>query len=152
MCTKLEEQLECKKNLFIKCCNDEELAAMIIPVLSYDFIQKNQPLRRICLLSKEEKALGKKYKEAGIKFVEEHPVPINILCSEIIKAINNHDAEMIEFLFEKFSSIPTVVVTKEEDKKLSEKYQTTMPEGWDLKTGDIWARYRECGIRKDLYE
>lgn len=42
-------------------------------------------------------------------------------------------------------------LTKEEDIKVNSLYKADMPLDWDWKTGDIFIRYKDTGIREDLY-
>lgn len=82
----------------------------------------------------------------------EHIIPIKYIRDTIINYINNKNMlELEEFLFWVENNTFQAYLTKEEDIKVNSLYKDNMPLDWDWKTGDIFIRYKDAGIRKDLY-
>lgn len=82
----------------------------------------------------------------------EHPIPINYIKRELIKFINNKKYDEIEgFLDYIIDEVSQIFLTKEEDSIVNTNYKKDMPLGWDWKTGNIYQRYKDVGVREDLY-
>ena len=109
-----------------------------------------QTLRKLSSRDKEE---IKRSKEIGSSNgIWEHLVPIKYIKNELIEIINNNDfIELNEFLDFIINNTRQIFLTKEEDKKVNQLYKDNMPSNWDWKTGNIYQRYINSGIRQDLY-
>jgi hypothetical protein len=80
----------------------------------------------------------------------EHIVPCAVLINESFKLIeNNEPKEDIAKLIVKHWKI--AIISKEQAKHLDTKeglgLKNTMPEGWDYKTGNTYARLEVAGIK-----
>ena len=91
------------------------------------------------------------YKKAGLRrglksrkngFTYEHPIPSNVISDAAIQSCG--DAEKVKSIL-KWSDI-VVILTSEEDAKLSGKLRTKMPEDWVFFMSDKYARYRAVGL------
>lgn len=67
----------------------------------------------------------------------EHVVPVD----KLIKLLLDEDDLSKEKFMDISSKANVCIVTSDENEKLGEKYQSTMPENWNLENGDPWARY-----------
>lgn len=76
-------------------------------------------------------------------FIYEHAIPANIILENIEKS--DRKKETI-FNILKISDCVTIL-TKEEDKILSYKYRSKMPENWSLSTDDVFQRYYDTNIK-----
>lgn len=82
----------------------------------------------------------------------EHPVPIKYIKKELLNIINNKDfIELNNFLDFIINKTNQIFLTKEEDQKVNSIYRSEMPPGWNWKSGDVYQRYVDAGIRQDLY-
>ena len=75
-------------------------------------------------------------------FTYEHPIPSNVIADAAIQS--RGDAEKVKSIL-KWSDI-VVILTSEEDAKLSGKLRTKMPEDWVFFMSDKYARYRAVGL------
>ena len=127
--------------------NDPTFTTKLINKLS---LNQFQTLRKLSSRDKEE---IKRSKEIGSSNgIWEHPVPIKYIKNELIEIINDKDfIELDKFLDFIINNTHQIFLTKEEDKKVNQLYKDNMPSNWDWKTGNIYQRYINSGIRQDLY-
>jgi hypothetical protein len=81
---------------------------------------------------------GKKYK---VKY--DHAVPAKEVVKLILK--NKNDEEEIKNILLMTNII--VILTPDEDKKLSKKFRDSMPEAWNYRIDDPFARYVSLNIQ-----
>ena len=74
----------------------------------------------------------------------DHPVPLRVVC-EILFSLDKINEKNIKFILEKFIKNGGVLITKDEDNKLTKMgLKSSMPENWNGE--DIFARYKKADI------
>lgn len=127
--------------------NDSKFTEKLINKLS---LNQLQTLRKLSPRSKSE--INRSKIIGSNNGIWEHPVPIKYIKKELINLINNEDFnEISDFLDFVINNTNQVFLTKDEDNKVNSLYRSDMPSGWNWKTGNIYQRYIDAGIRQDLY-
>jgi hypothetical protein len=75
----------------------------------------------------------------------EHVVPRNYIAKHIVDDDIANVAAIADLLT---NFCIAVIVTKAEDRKL--RPRDSMPESWEWKTGDVFARYRNSGLYEHI--
>lgn len=127
--------------------DNPSFTAKLINALS---LNQLQTLRKLSPKSKNE--IDRSKNIGSNNGVWEHPVPIKYIKEELIKLINDKDFnELNKFLDFIINNTNQIFLTKDEDNKVNSIYKSDMPPGWNWKTGNVYQRYIDAGIRQDLY-
>ncbi|MCQ2050233.1 MAG: hypothetical protein MJZ22_04435 [Candidatus Saccharibacteria bacterium] len=49
------------------------------------------------------------------------------------------------------STVPQIVLSKSDDARVNKEWKDTMPDGWNWKTDNPFARYIAAGIDSNVY-
>ena len=94
-----------------------------------------------------QQALDRKSEQALPKLIHEHLVP-RAVVADLLLAMHCPSAKDVFQVFDKY--LIAVIVTPEEDKKISRRFRSKMPMGFfDLDSPDfqnVWLRYKDSEI------
>ncbi len=129
-------------NLFAKYYSINNDIEFISKLFSWLKRNQSQYLRKLSKKTTYQKNREKKYGSSN--GIWEHPVPVNYTKEFLISCIVKNEIETaFAYIDRIYNYGHQVFLTKEDNDAVCSKYNDTMPSGWDWKTGDIFARYRE---------
>jgi hypothetical protein len=92
----------------------------------------------------------------GVKCVNEHLIPADVIVTELLRLNCNEGKKKLANAVKKYliDTIVIVLVTDEEDKMLTPKYKSKMPDEYYEEGNslfkDRWARYKKVGIYENI--
>lgn len=102
----------------------------------FDYYQKQHP-------QLSSRQLLKTIRKAGISFVREHTVPVDVVLKMLYQNLDNLTEDLFWQIMDKYNI--TTIVLKTEDTRLTQAgVSKSMPLDWDGK--DPFARYKLVGI------
>lgn len=118
-------------------------------LLSWLTKQQNQTFRRIHKIPKSQKLRREKFSKKG---VYEHPVPVNHSKKILVEYINNGNSEEALSYIDFLEGVPQIFLTTEEDNLVNRCFKDKIPDDWDWRKDDPFARYVKAGIDRKTYE
>ncbi len=102
-------------------------------------------------LSKQQNQSMRKLSKQLNNGIWEHPIPLKYTREFLLKRIDKGEFDIIkEYLKFINENAPQIFLTNEHNKIVNKKFKDKMPDDWDWKTDNPFARYIEAGIFDEL--